>query len=185
MKPAELESVVGRRLAGLPAPEAPPSLLPRVMEAVRRDQHKRWYARSWETWPMGLRGGFRHGLRRLRLAGKHVSGTRSSRRGPGLDPDRPFLVAGLLGAERGFLHRVCWCHGRNPASYSARHSRAFCGKGIPNEQHPHPFAGNRLGHARPRHRDSGSGAGLQFRRNRNLQRGPSEAKWFGSARTSR
>jgi hypothetical protein len=47
----ELEGIVGRALAGLPAPRAPRSLLPRVLVAAARITPRPWYTRAWLTWP--------------------------------------------------------------------------------------------------------------------------------------
>ena len=47
----ELERVVGRALAGLPAPRAPRTLLPRVIAAAARVAPRPWYTRAWLTWP--------------------------------------------------------------------------------------------------------------------------------------
>lgn len=52
MTPDRLERLTDRRLQSLPLPVAPPSLLPRVMGAVRRLSAKPWYARTWFTWPL-------------------------------------------------------------------------------------------------------------------------------------
>ena len=55
MHPDELERLISRRLGRLPAPLAPPGLLPRVMAAVLLEIDKPWYARPWAGWPRGLR----------------------------------------------------------------------------------------------------------------------------------
>jgi hypothetical protein len=55
MHPADLERAVHRRLRQLPAPAAPPTLLPRVMALVQTWAMRPWYERSWFTWPMALR----------------------------------------------------------------------------------------------------------------------------------
>ena len=55
MHPADLERDVHRRLRQLPAPAAPPTLLPRVMAMVQLWAARPWYERSWFTWPVALR----------------------------------------------------------------------------------------------------------------------------------
>jgi hypothetical protein len=47
----ELERIVGRALAELPAPRAPRTLLPRVLAAAVRLAPRPWYTRAWFTWP--------------------------------------------------------------------------------------------------------------------------------------
>ncbi len=47
-----LEQRLHRRLARLPAPRAPQTLLPRVLATIGRP----WYARAWRTWPAAARG---------------------------------------------------------------------------------------------------------------------------------
>lgn len=44
----DLDSLVHQALTRLPAPAAPPTLLPRVLAAIQR---RPWYARAWTTWP--------------------------------------------------------------------------------------------------------------------------------------
>jgi hypothetical protein len=51
----ELEVRVHGALRALPPPRAPETLLPRVMEAVRRRAVQPWYERAWLTWPLGWR----------------------------------------------------------------------------------------------------------------------------------
>ena len=51
MKTDELEVVIARMLARLPDPVAPPTLLPRVMDAVRSAANQPWHARPWSEWP--------------------------------------------------------------------------------------------------------------------------------------
>lgn len=53
MSRAEDQRRVGRALAQLPMPKAPPTLLPRVMAAVQAWALKPWYQRAWFTWPLG------------------------------------------------------------------------------------------------------------------------------------
>jgi len=48
----DLERLAGDRLSRLPEPQAPETLLPRVMAAVARAARP-WYARAWWTWPVG------------------------------------------------------------------------------------------------------------------------------------
>ena len=50
MDPADLERLLDRELTGLPAPRAPHSLLPRVMEAVSADHPRTVRASGWSTW---------------------------------------------------------------------------------------------------------------------------------------
>ena len=45
MKPSELETLIHRKLAELPAPKAPGTLLPRIMAEVRRTRWSPW--RQW------------------------------------------------------------------------------------------------------------------------------------------
>lgn len=53
MDPAELERLIDRDLQAIPAPPAPPTLLPRVMAAVRASERPQpWYSRAWRTWPL-------------------------------------------------------------------------------------------------------------------------------------
>jgi hypothetical protein len=51
MPRTDLDARVHDALTRLPAPVAPPTLLPRVMAAVQR---RPWYARAWTTWPLPL-----------------------------------------------------------------------------------------------------------------------------------
>jgi hypothetical protein len=46
-------AVVDRALRSLPCPEAPATLLPRVMAAVAAWAQRPWYERAWFTWPLG------------------------------------------------------------------------------------------------------------------------------------
>jgi hypothetical protein len=55
MNPSDLERQVALGLAGLPAPHAPASLLPRVMAAVHAWAARPWYERAWFTWPIPLK----------------------------------------------------------------------------------------------------------------------------------
>ena len=52
MRPADQDHPIGGPLRSLPAPQAPPSLLPRVMAAVRVWAERPWYERAWFTWPV-------------------------------------------------------------------------------------------------------------------------------------
>ena len=47
MKPSDLESFIQRKLAELPAPKAPGTLLPRIMAEVRRARRSPWRQWSW------------------------------------------------------------------------------------------------------------------------------------------
>lgn len=51
MHPADLETLVHRRLAQLPPPRAPETLAPRVLAAVRRPRRRPWYLCAWFDWP--------------------------------------------------------------------------------------------------------------------------------------
>ena len=51
----DLEQLIGRRLAALPRPVAPPTLWPRVLAAVGSHLARPWYQRAWRTWPAALR----------------------------------------------------------------------------------------------------------------------------------
>jgi hypothetical protein len=55
MDPADLEREIDAALRLVPAPRAPGSLTPRVMEAVSRRGHTPWYRRPWFAWPAGGR----------------------------------------------------------------------------------------------------------------------------------
>ena len=50
----DLEQYIARGLERLPSPQAPPTLLPRVLRAVERRLHRPWYERSWFSWPRAL-----------------------------------------------------------------------------------------------------------------------------------
>lgn len=50
MNSADRESLLHRRLARLPPPRAPETLLPRVLAAVRRPRRPAWYASPWTCW---------------------------------------------------------------------------------------------------------------------------------------
>ena len=52
-----LEELVGRRLRALPDPEAPPTLWPRIRDAVEERLARPWYRRPWRSWPPALRAG--------------------------------------------------------------------------------------------------------------------------------
>ena len=47
MNPSDLESLIQRKLAELPAPKAPTALLPRIMAEVRRTGRSPWRQRAW------------------------------------------------------------------------------------------------------------------------------------------
>jgi hypothetical protein len=53
MNDAELETLIDGELRRLPAPSAPPTLLPRVLMSVRAWTARPWYERAWFTWPVG------------------------------------------------------------------------------------------------------------------------------------
>lgn len=48
----DLESLVHRKLRGLPPPRAPETLLPRVLAAARPPARSRWYRCPWVEWPL-------------------------------------------------------------------------------------------------------------------------------------
>lgn len=50
MNRADLTSIIHRRLAQLPPPRAPRTLLPRVLAEVRRSRRISWYGRPWVEW---------------------------------------------------------------------------------------------------------------------------------------
>ena len=52
MNTPDLETRVDRELRHLPAPRAPHTLLPRVMDAVQAWAERPWYTRAWVTWPL-------------------------------------------------------------------------------------------------------------------------------------
>lgn len=47
MNPSDPESLIHRKLAELPAPKAPGTLLPRIMAEVRRTRRSPWRQRTW------------------------------------------------------------------------------------------------------------------------------------------
>ncbi len=47
----DLDRLIDERLAALPPPSAPPTLGPRVLDAVRSRTARPWYRRPWRTWP--------------------------------------------------------------------------------------------------------------------------------------
>jgi hypothetical protein len=53
MHRADLEQIVHDELRRLPSPEAPSTLLPRVLAAVQGWTMRPWYERAWFTWPLG------------------------------------------------------------------------------------------------------------------------------------
>jgi hypothetical protein len=53
VSPFELERFVDVRLRSLPAPSAPPTLLPRAIAAASAWSQRPWYAREWFAWPAG------------------------------------------------------------------------------------------------------------------------------------
>jgi hypothetical protein len=54
MHPGELERAVDLALRRLRPVVAPPTLLPRVLDAVRHRLQRPWYERPWFNWPAGL-----------------------------------------------------------------------------------------------------------------------------------
>lgn len=55
---SELEQAIDRALRALPERAAPPTLIPRVMEAIARRQALPWWRKSFGFWPVGARMGF-------------------------------------------------------------------------------------------------------------------------------
>ncbi|MBI4660039.1 MAG: hypothetical protein HY735_14460 [Verrucomicrobia bacterium] len=51
----KLEKLIHRELAKLPELQAPATLIPRVLQALRYSARKHWWQRSWFHWPFGLR----------------------------------------------------------------------------------------------------------------------------------
>jgi hypothetical protein len=51
MHRGDLKAIVDEGLRQLPAPKAPPTLLPRVMAVVAEWAARPWYTRAWFTWP--------------------------------------------------------------------------------------------------------------------------------------
>ena len=51
MTPDELQQLVDRELKQLPSPQAPNTLLPRVLAATVGRRPAPWYARPWLAWP--------------------------------------------------------------------------------------------------------------------------------------
>jgi hypothetical protein len=54
MLSADPDDLLARKLAALPSPRAPQTLLPRVMAAAEQWSRRPWYTRAWLTWPIGL-----------------------------------------------------------------------------------------------------------------------------------
>ena len=50
----DLERLIDRKLAELPQPVAPPTLVPRVLAAIETRLARPWYQRAWRTWPPAL-----------------------------------------------------------------------------------------------------------------------------------
>jgi len=50
----DLDRELDRHLLQLPAPQAPTTLLPRVLDAARRLDRTPWYARPWVAWPRAV-----------------------------------------------------------------------------------------------------------------------------------
>lgn len=50
----DLDHQLDHELRRLPAPTAPVSLLPRVMQAVAQAEERPWYSRAWVTWPRAV-----------------------------------------------------------------------------------------------------------------------------------
>lgn len=55
MSPFELDRHVHRDLRRLPSPQAPDTLLPRVLAARAKLDARPWYARAWVSWPLAWR----------------------------------------------------------------------------------------------------------------------------------
>ena len=51
----DLERLIGEKLAALPRPAAPPTLWPRVRDAVEAHLARPWRRRAWRTWPAPAR----------------------------------------------------------------------------------------------------------------------------------
>jgi hypothetical protein len=51
MRSVDVETVVHGALRELPQPQAPHTLLPRVLAAAKAWSLRPWYARAWFTWP--------------------------------------------------------------------------------------------------------------------------------------
>lgn len=51
----KLEKLIHQELAKLSELQAPQTLIPRVMEAIRIEGAKPWWQRSWFGWPFGVR----------------------------------------------------------------------------------------------------------------------------------
>lgn len=52
MAPSDLETFVHRHLKALPPPQAPGTLLPRVMTTIHGQLERPWYTRALFTWPL-------------------------------------------------------------------------------------------------------------------------------------
>ena len=55
MNSKDLEELIDRELKGLPLPEAPSTLLPRVLAAIESPLQSPWYRQTWSHWPPVLR----------------------------------------------------------------------------------------------------------------------------------
>ncbi len=53
MEQADVDRRLDGALERLPAPQAPGTLLLRVMQAVESRAHAPWYRRAWRLWPLG------------------------------------------------------------------------------------------------------------------------------------
>ena len=51
----KLEKLIHLELAKLPELQAPETLIPRVLEAIRSNASKPWWQRSWFNWPVGAK----------------------------------------------------------------------------------------------------------------------------------
>lgn len=53
MQRGDLEPLIDASLKALPAPQAPATLVPRVMAAISALRGQPWYLRPWLSWPAG------------------------------------------------------------------------------------------------------------------------------------
>lgn len=88
-----LERLIGRKLAALPLPAAPPTLWPRVLAAVHAHLARPWYRRPWRSWPAALQAAS-FGLLAAALLGSVLAGSMA----PGLWSWAPGLVQGAGGS---------------------------------------------------------------------------------------
>src|SRR4051812_50169104 len=95
----DLERRVGDELRRLTSPQAPGTLLPRVLAAVDAWSRRPWYTRAWFTWPLGWQiasiaaaAALVYGVWALPPAPPAVTMTTSAGRAGWRAPIQPFLA---------------------------------------------------------------------------------------------